>query len=63
MHSVCVPGKYLPVQEWEYRLSRGTLNQLQAPIKPGREKLAMSKSAYSGKSFAQLAARDEMVDL
>eukprot|EP00884_Botryococcus_braunii_P004484 jgi/Botrbrau1/14036/Bobra.0011s0002.1 len=43
-------------KEWEVHVKAGTLSQLKAPVRYGNQ-------AHRGKSLAELAARDPMVDL
>jgi len=59
--AVCEPDQARPArQEWEAAIQRGAVAQLAAPARGGAPGLRNPKA---GKSFAQLAAMDDMVDL
>ena len=47
------------VQEWEFRISRGNVHLLEAPLRPG----ANATITETNRSLSQLAAKDDMVDL
>ncbi len=59
--ALCEPDQARPArQEWEAAVQRGAVSQLAAPARGGAPGLRNPKA---GKSFAQLAALDDMVDL
>lgn len=49
------------MQEWDYRVSRGTVHMLQAPVKADTD--AGPRRAGNDALFRRLAAKDDMVDL